>query len=65
MQCCGLSFMLMESFSSIQGFEISFEIRFTTFNQNKMPKYLENKSLWLLPNLVTLLNLVYLVPIQF
>ena len=45
MQCCGLSFMLMESFSSLQGFEISFEIRFTTFNQNKMPKYLENKSL--------------------
>ena len=44
MQCCGLSFMLMESFSSIQGFEISFEIRFTTFSQNKMSKYLENKS---------------------
>ena len=45
MQYCGLSFMLMESFSSFQGFKISSEIRFTTFSQNKMTKYLENKSL--------------------
>ena len=53
MQCCWLSFMLVESFSFLQKFKIPFlqkfkipfEIRFMTFSQKKMPKYLENKSL--------------------
>ena len=38
--------MLVESFTFLQMLKIPFEIRFTTIRQKKMPKYIENKSLW-------------------
>ena len=53
--------MLVESFSFLQEFRISFELRFTTFSQKKKTKNLENASLWLLQKLIILLSLGYLL----
>ena len=56
--------MLVESFSFLQEFKISLELRFTTFSQKKQKKIAKNpekKSLSLLHKLVTLLSLRYLL----
>ena len=59
LQCCWLSFILVESFCFLQEFNILYELRFTIFSQKKIPRN-KKKSLWLLQKLVTLFNLGYL-----
>ena len=43
MQCCQLGFKLVKSFSFLPEFKISFELRFKTFSQKKIPKSIEEK----------------------